>query len=86
VKARRQIGARHVAWVRGAFRGGRLRLGQRVGQPANLGADGLTRGTGALTGGPPTHSGEPFQGPDFRGGGAGWNSAVFAYRQTRKSG
>ena len=53
MKARRQIGARHVAWVRGAFRVGRLRMGQRVGEPANLVADGLTRGTGAQTGGLP---------------------------------
>jgi hypothetical protein len=53
VKARRQIGARHVAWMRGAFLGGRARPNQRVGHPANREPDGATRGAGARTGGLP---------------------------------
>ena len=51
MKARRQIGARHIAWVRGAFRGGWARPGRRVGQPANPEADGATRATWARKGG-----------------------------------
>jgi hypothetical protein len=53
MKARRQIGARHVAWMRGAYLGGRGRPNHRVGQPANPEPDGATRGTGAQTGGLP---------------------------------
>ena len=47
MKARRQIGARHIAWVRGAFRGGQARLRQPVDQPANAEPDGATRDTRA---------------------------------------
>ena len=47
MNARRQIGARHVAGVRGAFRGGQARLRRRVDQPANPEPAGATRGTQA---------------------------------------
>lgn len=49
MKARRQIGAWHVAWMRGAFRGGRARPRNPVDQPANPKPDGATRGAGART-------------------------------------
>ncbi len=48
--SKRQIGARHVAWMRGAFRGGRARSGNPVGQPANPEPDGATRAARARTG------------------------------------
>ncbi len=51
MKDRRQIGARHLARVRGAFRGGEGRVKQPVGHPADTEADGATRATGARTGG-----------------------------------
>jgi hypothetical protein len=49
MKAKRQVGGRYVAWVRGAFRGGQARLRQPVDQPANPEPDGATRGTRAST-------------------------------------
>ena len=72
MKARRQIGARHVAWMRGAYGGGQVRPKVGAGPTSQPEPDGATWGTGALTGGPPTHSGELFQGPVWRGGGRGF--------------
>ena len=43
MKDRRQIGARHIARMRGAFRGGQARLRQPVGHSANPEADGQHR-------------------------------------------
>ena len=53
MKARRQIGARHVAWMRGAFRGGQARPKNPVAQPANPEPDGATRATRARNSGLP---------------------------------
>jgi hypothetical protein len=50
MKHRRQIGARHIARGRGAFRGGRARPRCPVVQRANPKPDGATRGAGARTG------------------------------------
>jgi hypothetical protein len=50
MKARRQIGARHIAWVRGAFRGGWARPRRQVAPVANPEADGATRATWARKG------------------------------------
>ena len=50
MKARRQIGARHIARMRGAFRGGQARPTNAVVQPANPEPDGATRATRARTG------------------------------------
>jgi len=52
-RQRRQIGARHVAWMRGAFRGGQARSANSVAQPANLELDGAARATRARTGSAP---------------------------------
>jgi hypothetical protein len=82
MKARRQIGARHVAWMRGAYGGGQARPRNPEDQPANPEPDGATRATRARNGGVPRVAAGHFQGPDFRGGAAGWNGAVFAYRQS----
>ena len=51
MKARRQIGARHIAWVRGAFRGGWACPRRQVAPVANPEADGATRATRTRTGG-----------------------------------
>jgi len=53
MKARRQIGARHIARMRGAFRGGQARPRNTVDQPANPEQDGGTRATRARTVGVP---------------------------------
>lgn len=68
MKARRQIGARHVAWMRGAFRGGQARPRNPVAQPANPEPDGATRATRAPNSGIPCASSRAPQtpGPDFR--------------------
>ena len=78
MKARRQIGARHVAWMRGAFRGGTARPNQRVGQPANPQPDGATRGAGALTGGLPHIGTDDFRDLSGEAAVAGLNIAQFA--------
>lgn len=51
MKAKRQIGGRYLARVRGTFRGGQARLRHPVDQQANPEADGATRGTWARKGG-----------------------------------
>ena len=67
MKDQRQIGARHIARMRGAFRGGRVRLRLSVGHPANPEPDDATRGAGARTG--PNVAADPsleqIQGPGF---------------------
>ena len=78
MKARRQIGARHVAWMRGAFLDGRARPNQQVGQPANPAADGATRGAGALTGGLPHTVADHFRDLSGEAAAAGLNIAQFA--------
>lgn len=67
MKGQRQIGARHIAWMRGAFRGGRARPKRRVVQPANPKPDGATRGAGARTGANVASDlgTEQIQGPGF---------------------
>lgn len=47
MKARRQIGARYLARMRGAFRGGQVRPREPVDQPANPEPDRATWGTWA---------------------------------------
>ena len=78
MKARRQIGARHVAWMRGAFLDGRARPNQQVGQPANPEADGATRGAGALTGGLHHIGTDDFRDLSGEAAAAGLNIAQFA--------
>ncbi len=67
-RRRRQIGARHVAWMRGAFRGGQAHPRNVVAQPANLEPDGATQGTRARNGGVPCASSRASRtpGPDSR--------------------
>jgi hypothetical protein len=48
MKAKRQLGGRYVAWMRGAFRGSQARLRQPVDQP-NPEPDGATGAPGAST-------------------------------------
>ena len=50
-RRRRQIGARHVAWMRGAFRGGEARRKNSVVQTANPEPDGATRAARARNSG-----------------------------------
>ena len=53
MKARRQIGARHIARMRGAFRGGTARPANTVVKPANQEQDGATRSAQARNSGVP---------------------------------
>ena len=78
MKARRQIGARHVAWMRGAFLDGRACPNQQVGQPTNPEADGATRGAGALTGGLHHIGTDDFRDLSGEAAAAGLNIAQFA--------
>ena len=68
MKDRRQIGARHLARVRGAFRGGEGRVTQPMGHPSNTEADGATPATGARTGGQTSRQTQSDQilGPPWR--------------------
>ena len=52
-RRRRQIGARHVAWMRGAFRGGQARPRNSAVQPANQEPDDATRSARARNSGVP---------------------------------
>jgi hypothetical protein len=67
-RQRRQVGARHVAWMRGAFRGGQARPRNSVAQPANPEPDGATRAARARNSGVPctTSRVSHTPGPDFR--------------------
>jgi hypothetical protein len=67
-RQRRQIGARHVAWMRGAFRGDTARPRNSVVQPANPEPDGATGSTRARNSGVPCASSRVSQtpGPGFR--------------------
>jgi hypothetical protein len=78
MKARRQIGARHVAWMRGAFRGGQARPRNPVDQPANPEPDGATRATRARTGSAPCMAAGHFRDLTPEAAAAGPNIAQFA--------
>ena len=82
-RRRRQIGARHVAWMRGAFRGGQARPKNSVAQPANPEPDGATRAARARTSGAPCAirgfaTPGRFQGPDLEAAAAGRMAAQSA--------
>jgi hypothetical protein len=78
MKARRQIGARHVAWMRGAFRGGQARPRNPVDQPANPEPDGATRATRARTGSAPCMAAGHSRDLTREAAAAGHNIAQFA--------
>ena len=78
MKARRQIGARHVAWMRGAFRGGQARPRNPVEQPANLEPEDATQGTRARTGSAPCMAAGHSRDLTREAAGAGQNIAQFA--------
>jgi len=75
---RRQIGARHIARVRGAFRGGQARPTSSVAQPASLERDGATRATQALRGGTPCIAAGHFRDLTLEAAAAGRITAEFA--------
>lgn len=59
-RRRKQIGARHVAWMRRAFRGGQARPANSVARSANPEPDGATRAasepvSSAVAAGPRPH-------------------------------
>ena len=78
MKGQRQIGARHIAWMRGAFRGGQARPRSLVDQPANPEPAGATRGTQARTGGVPGMAAGHFRDLTREAAAAGSNIAQFA--------
>ncbi len=76
MKARRQVGARHIARARGAFRGGDVRLSPKVEPVANPEPDGATQASWARRarkGLPPLPpvAAATIQGPVFEGAGRG---------------
>jgi len=77
-RRRRQIGARHVAWTRGAFRGDQARPANSVAQPANLELDGATRATRALTGSGPGEAAGHLRDLTLKAAAAGQITAEFA--------
>jgi len=78
MKARRQIGARHVAWMRGAYRGGRARPRNPEDQPANPEPDGATRAAQAGNGGVPRVVAGHLRDLSGEAAAAGLNIAQFA--------
>ena len=78
MKARRQIGARHVAWMRGAYRGGQARPRNPEDQPANPEPDGATRAARARNGGVPRVAADCFRDLSGEAAAAGLNIAQFA--------
>jgi hypothetical protein len=78
MKARRQIGARHIARMRGAFRGGQARPRNPVDQPANPEPDGATRATRARTGSAPCMAAGHSRDLTCEAAAAGRNIAQFA--------
>lgn len=77
-RRRRQIGARHVARMRGAFRGGQARPKNPVDQPANPEPDGATRATWARTGSARCTAAGHFRDLTREAAAAGRNIAQFA--------
>ena len=76
MKARRQVGARHIARARGAFRGGDVRPSRKVVPMANPDPDGATRASWALRVRKefpllPPVAAATIQGPVFEGAGRG---------------
>jgi len=76
MKARRQVGARHIARARGAFRGGDVRPSRKVARMANPEPDGATQASWALRGRKefpllPPVAAATIQGPVFEGAGRG---------------
>ena len=78
MKARRQIGARHVAWMRGAFRGKTARPRNQVAQLTNPEPDGATRATRARNGGVPRMAASRFRDLTREAPAAGRMAAQFA--------
>ena len=78
-RRRRQIGARHVAWMRGAFRGSTARPRNSVPQPANPEPDGATRAARARNSGVvPCIAAEHFRDLTLEAAAAGRMAAEFA--------